>query len=94
MKCERNCPGTIEDGYCDTCGMAPLAGSSGATSGGTGSSGGAATGAPSTGGNNGNVRNGTGASQRGTGATSPARSLGANENGLRQFGQKPSVRPG
>jgi len=42
MKCERNCPGTIEDGYCDTCGMAPLAGSSGATSGGTGSSGGAA----------------------------------------------------
>ncbi len=24
MKCERNCPGTIEDGYCDTCGMAPL----------------------------------------------------------------------
>jgi serine/threonine-protein kinase PknG len=26
MKCERNCPGTIEDGYCDTCGMAPLTG--------------------------------------------------------------------
>ncbi len=26
MKCERNCPGTIEDGYCDTCGMAPRAG--------------------------------------------------------------------
>ncbi|WP_030442363.1 serine/threonine-protein kinase [Actinoplanes subtropicus] len=26
MKCERNCPGTIEDGYCDTCGMAPLGG--------------------------------------------------------------------
>jgi serine/threonine-protein kinase PknG len=25
MKCQRNCPGTIEDGYCDTCGMAPLA---------------------------------------------------------------------
>ena len=25
MKCERNCPGTIEDGYCDTCGMAPVA---------------------------------------------------------------------
>ncbi|GAA0581669.1 serine/threonine-protein kinase [Paractinoplanes ferrugineus] len=25
MKCERNCPGTIEDGYCDTCGMAPAA---------------------------------------------------------------------
>jgi serine/threonine-protein kinase PknG len=24
MKCERHCPGTIEDGYCDTCGMAPL----------------------------------------------------------------------
>ena len=23
MKCERNCPGTIEDGYCDTCGLAP-----------------------------------------------------------------------
>ncbi|WIM93756.1 tetratricopeptide repeat protein [Actinoplanes oblitus] len=23
MKCQRNCPGTIEDGYCDTCGMAP-----------------------------------------------------------------------
>ena len=21
--CERDCPGTIEDGYCDTCGMAP-----------------------------------------------------------------------
>ncbi|MBM2619852.1 protein kinase [Actinoplanes sp. LDG1-06] len=26
MKCERNCPGTIEDGYCDTCGLAPRAG--------------------------------------------------------------------
>ncbi|MEU4236721.1 tetratricopeptide repeat protein [Actinoplanes sp. NPDC026619] len=26
MKCERDCPGTIEDGYCDTCGMAPAAG--------------------------------------------------------------------
>jgi serine/threonine-protein kinase PknG len=25
MKCERNCPGTIEDGYCDTCGLAPAA---------------------------------------------------------------------
>jgi serine/threonine-protein kinase PknG len=25
MKCDRNCPGTIEDGYCDTCGMAPAA---------------------------------------------------------------------
>ena len=24
MKCERHCPGTIEDGYCDTCGLAPL----------------------------------------------------------------------
>ena len=24
MKCQRNCPGTIQDGYCDTCGMAPL----------------------------------------------------------------------
>ncbi|MEV4347463.1 tetratricopeptide repeat protein [Actinoplanes sp. NPDC049596] len=24
MKCQRNCPGTIEDGYCDTCGMAPM----------------------------------------------------------------------
>jgi serine/threonine-protein kinase PknG len=24
MKCERDCPGTIEDGYCDTCGLAPL----------------------------------------------------------------------
>jgi serine/threonine-protein kinase PknG len=23
MKCQRDCPGTIEDGYCDTCGMAP-----------------------------------------------------------------------
>ncbi|WP_436530215.1 tetratricopeptide repeat protein [Actinoplanes sp. HUAS TT8] len=23
MKCQRNCPGTIEDGYCDTCGLAP-----------------------------------------------------------------------
>ncbi|BBH71170.1 putative serine/threonine-protein kinase [Actinoplanes sp. OR16] len=23
--CLRNCPGTIEDGYCDTCGMAPAA---------------------------------------------------------------------
>ncbi|GAA4586397.1 serine/threonine-protein kinase PknG [Actinoplanes octamycinicus] len=27
MKCQRNCPGTIEDGYCDTCGMAPAAAS-------------------------------------------------------------------
>ncbi|GAA2509059.1 serine/threonine-protein kinase [Winogradskya humida] len=26
MTCRRNCPGTIEDGYCDTCGMAPLKG--------------------------------------------------------------------
>jgi serine/threonine-protein kinase PknG len=26
MKCERNCPGTIQDGYCDTCGMAPAEG--------------------------------------------------------------------
>ncbi|MCO8269428.1 serine/threonine-protein kinase PknG [Actinoplanes sp. TRM 88003] len=26
MKCERDCPGTIEDGYCDTCGLAPRAG--------------------------------------------------------------------
>jgi len=25
MKCERNCPGTVEDGYCDTCGLAPRA---------------------------------------------------------------------
>jgi serine/threonine-protein kinase PknG len=25
MKCQRNCPGTIDAGYCDTCGMAPLA---------------------------------------------------------------------
>ncbi len=25
MNCARNCPGTIEDGYCDTCGMAPAA---------------------------------------------------------------------
>ena len=23
MKCQRDCPGTIQDGYCDTCGMAP-----------------------------------------------------------------------
>ena len=30
MKCQRDCPGTIEDGYCDTCGMAPLAGAAGA----------------------------------------------------------------
>ena len=28
MKCERDCPGTIEDGYCDTCGLAPLTKSS------------------------------------------------------------------
>ncbi|WP_250008026.1 serine/threonine-protein kinase [Actinoplanes sp. M2I2] len=26
MTCERDCPGTIEDGYCDTCGLAPRAG--------------------------------------------------------------------
>ncbi|WP_433718504.1 tetratricopeptide repeat protein [Actinoplanes sp. CA-051413] len=26
MKCQRDCPGTIQDGYCDTCGMAPLKG--------------------------------------------------------------------
>ncbi|MEV6300473.1 tetratricopeptide repeat protein [Actinoplanes sp. NPDC051861] len=25
MRCLRDCPGTIEDGYCDTCGMAPAA---------------------------------------------------------------------
>ncbi|MGK5685298.1 tetratricopeptide repeat protein [Actinoplanes sp. URMC 104] len=25
MKCQRDCPGTIEDGYCDTCGLAPRA---------------------------------------------------------------------
>ena len=25
MNCERDCPGTIEDGYCDTCGLAPAA---------------------------------------------------------------------
>ncbi|GIF22507.1 serine/threonine-protein kinase PknG [Actinoplanes tereljensis] len=31
MKCERDCPGTIEDGYCDTCGMAPAAGTKTAT---------------------------------------------------------------
>ncbi|MBG0567398.1 serine/threonine-protein kinase [Actinoplanes aureus] len=23
MRCQRDCPGTIEDGYCDTCGLAP-----------------------------------------------------------------------
>ncbi len=23
MNCQRDCPGTIQDGYCDTCGMAP-----------------------------------------------------------------------
>ncbi|BCJ56480.1 serine/threonine-protein kinase PknG [Actinoplanes sp. NBRC 14428] len=23
MKCQRDCPGTVQDGYCDTCGMAP-----------------------------------------------------------------------
>src|SRR3954470_8848818 len=27
MKCQRNCPGSIADGYCDTCGLAPLKGS-------------------------------------------------------------------
>jgi serine/threonine-protein kinase PknG len=27
MRCQRDCPGTIVDGYCDTCGMAPLPGS-------------------------------------------------------------------
>ncbi|MDT5032667.1 MAG: serine/threonine-protein kinase PknG [Actinoplanes sp.] len=26
MKCQRDCPGTIQDGYCDTCGMAPVGG--------------------------------------------------------------------
>ena len=26
MKCQRDCPGTIQDGYCDTCGMAPAEG--------------------------------------------------------------------
>ena len=25
MRCQRDCPGTIVDGYCDTCGMAPAA---------------------------------------------------------------------
>jgi serine/threonine-protein kinase PknG len=25
MNCQRDCPGTIEDGYCNVCGMAPLA---------------------------------------------------------------------
>ncbi|MEU4428024.1 tetratricopeptide repeat protein [Actinoplanes sp. NPDC024001] len=25
MRCQRDCPGTIEDGYCDTCGLAPAA---------------------------------------------------------------------
>ncbi|MEV4642973.1 tetratricopeptide repeat protein [Actinoplanes sp. NPDC049548] len=24
MKCQRDCPGTVQDGYCDTCGLAPL----------------------------------------------------------------------
>ena len=24
MRCQRDCPGTIQDGYCDTCGMAPV----------------------------------------------------------------------
>jgi serine/threonine-protein kinase PknG len=24
VRCQRDCPGTIQDGYCDTCGMAPL----------------------------------------------------------------------
>ncbi len=24
MQCQRNCPGTIVDGYCDTCGLTPL----------------------------------------------------------------------
>jgi serine/threonine-protein kinase PknG len=24
VNCQRDCPGTIQDGYCDTCGMAPL----------------------------------------------------------------------
>ena len=32
MKCERDCPGTIEDGYCDTCGLAPLTKAATATS--------------------------------------------------------------
>jgi serine/threonine-protein kinase PknG len=33
MKCQRNCPGTIEDGYCDTCGLAPLKVPAGSTAG-------------------------------------------------------------
>ncbi|MFI7540547.1 tetratricopeptide repeat protein [Actinoplanes sp. NPDC049599] len=32
MNCQRDCPGTIQDGYCDTCGMAPLKGAAPATS--------------------------------------------------------------
>ncbi len=31
ITCRRDCPGTIEDGYCDTCGMAPAASSAAAT---------------------------------------------------------------
>jgi serine/threonine-protein kinase PknG len=43
MRCERDCPGTIEDGYCDTCGLAPL--NKGAATGGSAArTGGAATG--------------------------------------------------
>ena len=78
MKCERNCPGTIEDGYCDTCGMAPASGS--------------ATGGSATGGGNWATA-GTTPRQR-TGDTSPSARTGALSTRTGSSGRTGSSRTG
>jgi serine/threonine-protein kinase PknG len=48
MRCQRDCPGTIVDGYCDTCGLAP-AKTPAASAGGASARGGSAAGASAAG---------------------------------------------
>jgi serine/threonine-protein kinase PknG len=96
MKCERDCPGTIEDGYCDTCGMAPLtrAATTGTTSAGTAGTAGA-TGTPGTAGTAGGAGT-TSKPRTGTGATSPSlrtaalstRSAGSGRTGSSRTGSR------
>ncbi|MFI5892322.1 tetratricopeptide repeat protein [Actinoplanes sp. NPDC051513] len=92
MKCERNCPGTIEDGYCDTCGMAPAAGS--AVTATAGSPATAATGSPAGAATGGNwATAGTTPRQR-TGDTSPSARTGALSTRTGSSGRTGSSRTG
>ena len=95
MKCERNCPGTIEDGYCDTCGMAPPAG----TNAGTGPQAGTTTGTGTNGATGTNstptwAGAGTTPRQRASENTSPSSRTGALSTRTGSMGKSGSSRTG